>query len=299
MTLVLVFLRLNRFYDTLNKIFVFFSASNIRWGLLETEISKTSKGMSIKTKPKKDNQAAAKKSSHTAVESSTNQRKTSQIASKLTLKRVCTTRWSSRHDALKALRHNYKDVLKALTHIILVSKKTDKISDVLGLKKKMESFEFVFLVVLQYDLLILIDIVFQYLQRKGMNLFEAKSLLKAALDSVMSLRDGFLQSKTTAETLAKSWGTSAAFSQTRTRRKRKMFDELCEDQVLDDAMQLFKTSVFIRCCYIASMQLRCRFKGLEQIVSTYECINPEVLVSKDDDYLHNQAHYLTDIYLQF
>ena len=94
------------FYDTLNKIFVFFSASNIRWGLLETEISKTSKGMSTKTKPKKDNQAAAKKSSHTAVESSTNQRKTSQIASKLTLKRVCTTRWSSRHDALKALRHN-------------------------------------------------------------------------------------------------------------------------------------------------------------------------------------------------
>ena len=44
------------------------------------------------------------------------------------------------------------------------------------------------------------------------------------------------------------------------------------------------------------MQLRCRFKGLEQIVSTYECINPEVLVSKDDDYLHNQAHNLTDIY---
>ena len=65
----------------------------------------------------------------------------------------------------------------------------------MGLKKKMESFEFVFLVVLQYELLISIDIVSQYLQRKEMNLFEAKTLLKAALDSVMSLRDGFLQSK--------------------------------------------------------------------------------------------------------
>ena len=55
----------------------------------------------------------------------------------------------------------------------------------MGLKKKMESFEFVFIVVLQYELLISIDIVSQYLQRKEMNLFEAKSLLKAALDSVL------------------------------------------------------------------------------------------------------------------
>ena len=107
---------------------------------------------------------------------------------------------------------------------------------------------------------------------------------------------GFFSQKKTAETYAKSWGTSAAFSQTRTRRKRKMFDELCEDQRLDDAEQRFKTSVFIRCYDIASTQLRYRFKGLEQIASTFECINPEVLVSKDDDYLHNQAHNLTDIY---
>ena len=148
----------------------------------------------------------------------------------------------------------------------------------------LSSFELVFLVVLRYKLLISIYIVSQFLQRKEMNLFEAKSLLKAALDSVMTWRDGFLQSKKkTAETYAKSWGTSAAFSQTRTRRKRKMFDELCEDQRLDDAEQRFKTSVFIRCYDIASTQLRYCFEG-----------HPKVLVSKDD--LHNQAHNLTDIY---
>ena len=59
----------------------------------------------------------------------------------------------------------------------------------------LSSFELVFLVVLRYKLLISIYIVSQFLQRKEMNLFEAKSLLKAALDSVMTWRDGFLQSK--------------------------------------------------------------------------------------------------------
>ena len=85
-------------------------------------------------------------------------------------------------------------LLKCSNDIPLLKKKEkDEISDALGLKKKMESFEFVFLVVLQYELLISIDIVSQYLQRKEMNLFEAKSLLKAALDSVLSLTDGFLK----------------------------------------------------------------------------------------------------------
>lgn len=39
-------------------------------------------------------------------------------SSDITLKRLCTTRWSSRYDSLLTIRHRYIDILKCLSQII-------------------------------------------------------------------------------------------------------------------------------------------------------------------------------------
>ena len=44
----------------------------------------------------------------------------------VSLKRLCPTRWSSRDDALAALRYRYADFMKALTKITLVSEKREE-----------------------------------------------------------------------------------------------------------------------------------------------------------------------------
>lgn len=45
---------------------------------------------------------------------------------KITLKKVCPTRWSSRNDALSAIRKNYSLIMKTLYQLNLISTKKDE-----------------------------------------------------------------------------------------------------------------------------------------------------------------------------
>ncbi|KAF3841136.1 hypothetical protein F7725_006998, partial [Dissostichus mawsoni] len=71
----------------------------------------------------------------------------------ITLKRLCPTRWSSRHDALVALRHRYGDIIKALVKISLTSDKNDKRNEASALKNAISKFRFLFLVNMQTKIL--------------------------------------------------------------------------------------------------------------------------------------------------
>ncbi len=87
---------------------------------------------------------------------------------KTTLKKMCPTRWSSRHDAVVSLRHNYKDILKSLTEISLTSTKADERTEASGLLKVIQTFEFIMLVVMQDKLLLSVNLLSQLLQRQDM-----------------------------------------------------------------------------------------------------------------------------------
>ena len=96
------------FFGTVEQTYVFFGHSIHRWNMLSTQCESGS-------------------------------------GSNITLKRLCPTRWSSRYDCLVALRYRFVDVLKVLTKIILISKKTDEVANALAIKKKVEWFDFVFI----------------------------------------------------------------------------------------------------------------------------------------------------------
>ena len=65
-----------------------------------------------------------------------------------TLKKVCPTRWYSRHGAIKPLRRNYSNVMKTLNKINLTSSKTDERAEAAGLINAIQNFEFTFQIAL-------------------------------------------------------------------------------------------------------------------------------------------------------
>ena len=117
-----------------------------------------------------------------------------------------------------SLRHNYKDILKSLTEISLTSTKADERTEASGLLKVIQTFEFIMLVVMQDKLLLSVNLVSQLLQRQDMDLFDATSMLEAALTSIKNARDKFEDIKIEAVTLARTWGTDTKFKQKRISR---------------------------------------------------------------------------------
>ena len=111
--------------------------------------------------------------------------------------------------------------MKSLNKINLASKKSDERAEATGLIKAIQNFEFVILTIMQEKLLTSVDLVSQFLQRKDSNLFEATTLLEATLLGVKNYRNNFEEAKKSAETLAKSWGTKAAFRKKRQSRKKE------------------------------------------------------------------------------
>lgn len=84
--------KIQSFFDSVQDIYNFFSSSSPRWAQLAFG---EEYGMKI---------------------------------NKITLKKVCPTRWEARHNALFSLKHRFVDVLKALSNIQLSSSKKDEIN---------------------------------------------------------------------------------------------------------------------------------------------------------------------------
>jgi len=96
-----------RFFETVQNVYNFFSSSCPRWASLALGDDTASK------------------------------------INRKVLKKVCSTRWESRHTAIFALKERFMDVIKCLTTISLTSSKKDERDMSKTLKNKIESSEFV------------------------------------------------------------------------------------------------------------------------------------------------------------
>ena len=89
-----------------------------------------------------------------------------QERAKVSLKRVITTRWSSRIDALSSLRTSYTTVLVVLAKLELSPNDRQEQTTAAGLKFFLEDFNTVLLIVFQSKVLCIINPVSQLLQRE-------------------------------------------------------------------------------------------------------------------------------------
>ena len=110
---------------------------------------------------------------------------------KLKLRKLCTTRWSSRIDAVRALKNRYADILKVLMRIILTSNDFKERADASTLKKNIDSFNVVVCIILLERILNSLHRVSQKLQATSADLSASVRFLSAAHGELQYLRDSW------------------------------------------------------------------------------------------------------------
>lgn len=247
-----------QFYDTVEILYNFFGHSIKRWALLSELMTPESRTV--------------------------------------TLKRLCPTRWSSRHDALFALRHRYGDIIKALVKISLTSDKKDERDEATALKNAIGKFSFIFLVNVQTKILECTNAASQLLQAKDADILKASTLLQNAISVLVEYREQFDEAKSATLALATQWGSQTEFEVSRARKVKRHFDELCEDSRLTDAESNFRVNVFNACLDIIIQQLSRRFTSLNATVDMFQSVHPNTLLRAGDQELHQAARRLSDHY---
>ncbi|KAJ4941078.1 hypothetical protein JOQ06_027365 [Pogonophryne albipinna] len=252
---------LRNFYDIVETLYTFFSQSIKRWSLLSGIMS-------------------SELSEH----------------GKVTMKRLCPTRWCSRHDAIAALRYRYVDIMKALTKIALVSEKREERDEATALKNHMEKFSFIFLVVQQTKIQENMNAVSKMLRAKDVDIHKAVGVLQNRIQAPFAYRDDFDQVKRTAQNLAERWGAQSEFTEIRKRRMKRHFDELSQDERLSDGESRFRINVFNASLDIINSQLSQRFTSMRETNELFQAIHPRTLNRAQDNALHQHAQRLADHY---
>ncbi|KAL4153438.1 hypothetical protein QTP88_001271 [Uroleucon formosanum] len=256
------------FFDTVQAIFNFFASSAPRWALLAF-----GHDISIKIRTK-------------------------------VLKKVCPTRWEARHDAIFSLKERYIDVLKSLTHIILTSNKTSEKTLASGLKKKLETFEFILILCMWEPILRSLRIVSKRLQNINMDLEAASSMIQMAVTSTQDIRDNYQHILIISKELCKKWNIPVTYPNERKKQAVKYFDEIDGDRRLNTNEDNFKVQIFFPVMDSVSSQFVARFKGTHEVVETFSFLNPTSFLSKTEKEVVNASYdfilkYSNDISTDF
>lgn len=206
-----------------------------------------------------------------------------------TLKRLCPTRWSSRHDCLLAVRCNYTSVLCCLTNIALTSKNKAEVTEATGIRKQMASFDFVLMLVFQSKVLESVNLTSKTLQKEDISLDEASFLLKKSTEMLQNLRDNFEKIVEESKKLSETWGIDPELSTRRPKKVKSFFDELSSDVTINDPMFNFKVKVFNKSLDVLIGQLKNRFEGMNAINENFSFLTPNTMIDKSDNQLKNEV----------
>ena len=197
--------------------------------------------------------------------------------SKFTLKKLCTTRWASRINSVRAVKNRFIDVLKVLTRITLESKDPKERADAVALKAHLNRFEFILMIIIWERILTSINLASKELQKVNLDLSVSVKLLSMALEELKYLRESWNEVLGEAHTIAQRWGIPACFKSRRIRKTKRFFDELVTDSRLADAEMAFKVNNFYKVLDIAISQLRQRFEGQRSVTEVFGFLMPRNL----------------------
>ncbi|XP_022173398.1 zinc finger MYM-type protein 1-like [Myzus persicae] len=120
-----------------------------------------------------------------------------------TLKTLCETRWSCHYEALRSVFHNLTAVIDTLAEIAESDREFG--SDAAALLKSIQTFEFIFSLILLEDVLLKTNVLSKYLQSTTFNYGLVSQMVKETIKSFEELR--------TDENFQKVWDKAAIFSQ--------------------------------------------------------------------------------------
>lgn len=247
------------FFDNLEKIYTFFGNSIKRWAMLSDDSSEKYL---------------------------------------ITLKKVCPTRWSSRNDALLAVKKNFLLIMKTLYQLNLISNKKDEREECKSIINILESFDFLVLVTFFSSLFEIINPVSKALQHDNNDLQKSSILLSNLLNRLCQLRNqnSFNSLLNESKDLAKKWGVTTVFKNSRRKITKRFFDELSQDERISDPESYFKVNVYYCCLDILISQTKERFQSLCNLSSIFEILQPEKLLSSSSEEILNASGKLSAKY---
>ena len=113
-------------------------------------------------------------------------------------------------------------------------RKKEEKDESLRLRKSIENFEFVFLLVMFSKIFGAIDAASKYLQKKNTDLFIATQHFENALETAKNYRLNFDEAKKEAVAVGSKWGVEVKCKDKRVTKVKRHFDELTDDQRLTD-----------------------------------------------------------------
>ena len=130
----------------------------------------------------------------------------------ITLKRLCPTRWSSRNQALIALRSRFVGVMKLLALLSLNGKNSEEKCEAAYLQKYFERFSSVVIVrsSTTSDTRPIGHCIYKEMQSKSGDLSITTILLDSSLRDLISLRNNWETTLSSGKVLAESWGGGAS-----------------------------------------------------------------------------------------
>ena len=143
-----------------------------------------------------------------------------RYCSNLRLKALNPTRWSGRYDTVYALKERFGDVMKCLTHIILTSTKPKERDEAMAIKKQIENFDFVCMLVVQCKILQIVNIPSKSMQCKTIDLISAHKILQTLAEDIAQLRRSFDAVLNKASTIASTRGLPRQFLSKRAKKTK-------------------------------------------------------------------------------
>ena len=119
----------------------------------------------------------------------------------------------------------------------------------MGIKKQIENFDFVCMLVVQCKILQIFNIPSKAMQCKTIDLISAHKLLQSAAEDIVPLKRSFDTVLNEASTIVSTWGLPRQFLNQRANKTKAYFDEISEGITLSDPKKRFRVIVFLPMIY--------------------------------------------------
>ena len=164
----------------------------------------------------------------------------------LTLKPLSQTRWESQVECVKAIRFQAPEIKAVLTHLVETSDDPKTFMDAKSLLSDIMDFEFLFGMVIWYNILSAINRVSKMLQSKDIVIDAAISHLKALISFFETYREtGFEYDKIITKETAAQMKIEPTFCEKRIIYRKKQFDENASEEITHSAEESYRVDYFL------------------------------------------------------
>nr|XP_022908543.1 zinc finger MYM-type protein 1-like [Onthophagus taurus] len=188
----------------------------------------------------------------------------------ITLKPLCDTRWEAKIDSVKAVYTQFEETCNALEELTETSNDNAVVSEAQSILNSIQKMPYILSLSVWFTTLSKINSINKLLQGKAMVLDSALNLINKINENVQNLRSKFNEFLEKARTTAHHMKISADFPEKRIRKRKRIFSELAENEVLENPEEEFRCNFFNVIIHTIIVQIEQRFQNIPKVISNFK-----------------------------